>query len=251
MKTFKYLLLAAVAAPAAMIATAPVAHAQVNGIATADPIAAMYMTKAWQTADQQIRTTYGAQFQQLEAKSAERAKLLDQRMLAQLDKNGDKNVDDAELAANPALKAQLDKIDAEMQQISLPIILAKGFAIDRILERFEEAQRNVVTAKKIGVILAPSSFLYYPDAADVTAAITAELDKLVPTVSIAAVPNRRPSDQAIAVLEQFLRLDAIRAQRSQQQPRPAGQPAAPAAGGNRPAAPAPSGNRPTTPPPGR
>lgn len=250
MKTFKYLLLAAVAAPAAMVATAPVAHAQVNGVATADPITAMYMTKAWQTADQQIRTTYAAQYQQLDAKAAER-----QKLLAQLDRNGDKQVDDAELNGQPAIKAQVDKIDGEMNQISLPIILAKGFAIDRILERYDEAQRNVVTAKKIGVILAPTAFLYYPDAADVTSAITTELDRLVPTVSIAAVPNRRPSEQAIAILEQFLRLDQIRAQRAAQQqpPRPAGQPAAPAAGGNRPATtPAPAGgNRPATPPPGR
>ncbi|MCW3849135.1 OmpH family outer membrane protein [Sphingomonas sp. LB-2] len=252
MKTFKYLLLAAIAAPAAMVAVAPAAHAQVNGIATADPVSAMYMTKAWQTADQQIRTTFAAQYQQLEAKAAER-----QKLLAQLDKNGDKQVDDAELAGNPAVKGQVDKIDADMNQLSLPILLAKGFAIDRILERYEEAQRNVVNAKKIGVILAPNSFLYYPDAADVTGAITAELDKLVPTVSIQPVPNRRPSEQAMAVLEQFLRIDAARAAQAARQPaapaaggaRPAGQPAAPAAGGTRPATtPA---TRPTTPPPGR
>ena len=250
MTTFKYLLLAAIAAPAALAAAAP-AHAQVNGIATANPVAAMYRTKAWTTASAQIRQTYAQQYTQIEAKSAERQKLLNQTVLAQLDKNGDKQVDDAEMAANPALKAQLEKIDTDMNQLSLPIILAQGFAIDRILERYEEAQRNVVNAKKIGIILSPEAMIYAADAADVTAAITAELDKLVPTVSIVPVPQRRPSEEAMTILQQFLRIDQVLAQR---------QPAAPAAGGTRPAATPPAAGtrpatppatKPTTPPPGR
>ncbi|HSI18170.1 MAG TPA: OmpH family outer membrane protein [Sphingomonas sp.] len=252
MTTFKYLLLAALAAPTAMVAAAP-AHAQINGIATADPIAAMYRSKAWTTASQQIRQTYAAQFTALQAKGAERDKLLNQTVLAQLDKNGDKQVDDTELASNPALKAQLDKIDEEMNQLMLPIILAQGFAIDRILERYAEAQRNVVTAKKIGIMVSPQAIIFATDAADVTAAITAELDRLVPTVSIQPVPNRRPSEEAMSLLQQFLRIDQILAQRQ------AAAPAAAAPAGARPAAAPPAAGtrpatqpaKPTTPPPGR
>lgn len=245
MTNFKYLLLAAVAAPTAMVAAAP-AHAQVNGIATADPVAAMYRTKAWTTASAQIRTTFAQQYTQIDAKATER-----QKVLGQMDKNGDKQVDDAEMAGNPALKAQVEKIDADMNQLSLPIILAQGFAIDRILERYQEAQQSVVNAKKIGIILSPQAMIYANDAADVSGAITTELDRIVPTVSIAAVPQRRPSEEAMTILQQFLRIDQILAQR---------QPAAPAAGGVRPAAtppaagtrpPAPAGTKPTTPPPGR
>jgi len=243
MTTFKYLVLAALAAPAAIVAAAP-AHAQVNGIGIANPVVAVYRTKAWTTANQQIHTTYAQQYAQIKAKGEERQKLLNQTVLAQLDKNGDKQVDDAELAANPALRSQLEKIDGEMNTLSMPIILAQGFAIDRILERYSEAQRNAVNAKKLGIILSPEAVLYAADAADVTATITAELDKLVPTVSIVPVPNRRPSDEAMSLLQQFLRIEQITAAQQQQQQRPQ-----PAAGGTRPATtPA---TKPATPPPGR
>ena len=242
MTTFKYLLLAAVAAPAAMVAAAP-AHAQVNGIASADPVAAIYRTKAWTTASAQINETYKAQQAQIEAKFTER-----QKLLAQLDRNGDKQVDDAEKAANPALMTQADKLETEMNQLNLPIILAKGFAIDRILERYSEAQQAVVTARKIGVLLSPGALLYVADSGDVTAAITAELDRLVPTVSIAPVPNRRPSDESLSRLEQFMRADAARA--AQSRPAAAAPGARPpaAAPGTRPAA---QPAKPNTPPPGR
>ena len=242
MTTFKYLLLAAVAAPAAMVAAAP-AHAQVNGIASADPVAAIYRTKAWTTASAQINETYKAQQAQIEAKFTER-----QKLLAQLDRNGDKQVDDAEKAANPALMTQADKLETEMNQLNLPIILAKGFAIDRILERYSEAQQAVVTARKIGVLLSPGALLYVADSGDVTAAITAELDRLVPTVSIAPVPNRRPSDESLSLLEQFIRADAARA--AQSRPAAAAPGARPpaAAPGTRPAA---QPAKPNTPPPGR
>ncbi len=242
MTTFKYLLLAAVAAPAAMVAAAP-AHAQVNGIASADPVAAIYRTKAWTTASAQINETYKAQQAQIEAKFTER-----QKLLAQLDRNGDKQVDDAEKAANPALMTQADKLETEMNQLNLPIILAKGFAIDRILERYSEAQQAVVTARKIGVLLSPGALLYVADSGDVTAAITAELDRLVPTVSIAPVPNRRPSDESLSLLEQFMRADAARA--AQSRPAAAAPGARPpaAAPGTRPAA---QPAKPNTPPPGR
>lgn len=244
MTNFKYLMLAAVAAPAAIVVAAP-AYAQVNGVATADPVAAMYRTKAWTAASAQIDAQYNAQQAQMDAKAGER-----QKVLAQMDKNGDKQVDEAELAASPALKAQSEKLEADINQLNLPIILAKGFAIDRILERYNEAQQAVVAGKKLGIIVTPQALLFATDGADVTGAITAELDRIVPTVSIVPVPNRRPSDEALQILEQFLRVDAARsAQARAQATRPAG--AAPAAPAPTGAKPAPAGTKPATPPPGR
>lgn len=248
MTMIKHIILGALAV-AAPIAIAAPAHAQVSGVATADPIAAMYRSKAWTAASAQINETFKAQQAQIEAKAGER-----QRLLATLDKNGDKQVDEQEMAAAPAAtKAQLDKLEGEMNQLNLPIILAKGFAIDRILERYSEAQQNVVTARKVGIVVTPQALLFATDAADITGAITTELDRIVPTVSTQPVPNRRPSDEALQILEQFLRADAARAAQARQAaaPRPTG--AAPAAGtpaaGTRPPAVAPA--KPTTPPPGR
>lgn len=240
MTTFKYLLLAAIAAPATMVAAAP-AHAQVNGIATADPVVAIYRAKAWGAANEQIRKNFAANLTKLEARQGER-----QKLLGQLDKNGDKQVDDNELKAAPALKTQLDTIDADINAQTMPMLRAQAYAVEMILQRYQEAQTAVVTAKKVSVILSPNAILYSPQNADITGAITAEIDRLAPSVSVAPAANWRPSEETMAVLEQLIRIQAAAAQ---QQARTA--PAAPAAGTPRPAAPAPAGTRPTTPPPGR
>src|SRR3546814_15764534 len=64
LKTF----LAAVALTAPALAIGSAAHAQVAGIAVADPEAAVANTRAWATAKQQIETTYKAQRDQAEAR---------------------------------------------------------------------------------------------------------------------------------------------------------------------------------------
>jgi Skp family chaperone for outer membrane proteins len=239
MTTFKYLLLAAIAAPATMVAAAP-AHAQVNGIATADPVVAIYRAKAWGAANDQIRKNFADNLTKLEARQTER-----QKLLGQLDKNGDKQVDDNELKAAPALKTQLDTIDTDINTLTMPMLRAQAYAVEMILQRYQEAQTAVVTAKKVSVILSPNAILYSPQNADITGAITAEIDRLAPSVSVAPAANWRPSEETMAVLEQLIRIQAAAAQ---QQARTA---PAPAAGAPRPAAPAPAGTRPTTPPPGR
>src|SRR3546814_15900850 len=64
LKTF----LAAVALTAPALAIGSAAHAQVAGIAVADPEAAVANTRAWATAKQQIETTYKAQLDPAEAR---------------------------------------------------------------------------------------------------------------------------------------------------------------------------------------
>src|SRR5690348_5605200 len=115
----KLILATALVAPAAL-AFAGSAHAQAaGGIATADPTVAIARTKALAAANDQIRATFKDQLTKIEAKATER-----QKVLAQLDRNGDKQVDDSELQQatqqkNPAL-AQLDQIEKETGQLSTP-----------------------------------------------------------------------------------------------------------------------------------
>lgn len=247
MTNFKILLLAALAAPATMVAAAP-AHAQVNGIATAEPVIAIFRAKAWAAANEQIRTTFRDNLTKFEARQGDR-----QKLLAQIDRNGDKQVDDGELAAQPALKAQLDTVDKDLETLTTPMLRAQAFALEMILSRYQEAQTAVITAKKISVILSPQAIVFSPANSDVTAAITTELDRLVPSVPITAPANWRPTEETMQVLEQLVRLQAAAAQQARAQAPAAG--AAPA--GARPAAPAPGTRpaaqpaKPTTPPPGR
>ena len=206
------------------------ASAQVAGIATADTAVAITRSKALGTAYQQIGTQYATVAQQLQAKRVEINNLN-----AQLDTNKDKELTQAELdvaikAKNPLL-TQLDAKQKELNTLQEPVFLAQLYAVEQIALKYDAAQQAVITAKKINVILAPDAFVWAPEAVDVTAAITAELDKAVPSVPITPPAGWRPSRQIGALYQQIQQLINAAAQQAQAaaaQARPAA-PASPAA----------------------
>lgn len=220
------------AALLSVAAIAAPAHAQVAGIATADTSVAIARSKALGTAYQQIGTQYASVAQQMQTKRQEINTLN-----AQLDTNKDKELTQAELdvaikAKNPLL-TQIDTKQKEINTLQDPIILAQLYAVEQIALKYEAAQQAVITAKKINVILAPDAFVWAPDSVDVTPAITAELDKAVPSVAIAPPANWRPSRQVGALYQQIQQLfnNAAQIQAAQAaaaQPRAAA-PATPAA----------------------
>jgi Skp family chaperone for outer membrane proteins len=244
----KRILAALLAAPAALAFAAP-AQAQVNGIATASPVRVVDSSKAFAAAQQQIQATFKAAFDQINARR-QAAQKEAEPLLAQLDTNKDKKVDEAEInAAKAAKNPVLDRIAAlqtsantDVGKLSNPAARAELFAIESILRQYDAAQLRVVTARKIGVILTPEAFMYAPDSADISDAITAELDKSVPTVSIQPPADWQPARETLALQQQLAQLEQIRAyQAAAQQQRPAGAAPAPAA-----AAPA-AGGKPTKP----
>jgi Skp family chaperone for outer membrane proteins len=206
------------------------ASAQVAGIATADTAVAITRSKALGTAYQQIGTQYATVAQQLQAKRVEINNLN-----AQLDTNKDKELTQAELdvaikAKNPLL-TQIDAKQKELNTLQEPVFLAQLYAVEQIALKYDAAQQAVITAKKINVILAPDAFVWAPEAVDVTTAITAELDKAVPSVPITPPAGWRPSRQIGALYQQIQQLINTATQQAQAaaaQARPAA-PASPAA----------------------
>jgi Skp family chaperone for outer membrane proteins len=227
MKIRKNILAAAFLSAAAISVPA---SAQVAGIATADTAVAITRSKALGNAYQQIGTQYAAVAQQLQAKRVEINNLN-----AQLDTNKDKELTQAELdvaikAKNPLL-TQLDAKQKEINTLQEPVFLAQLYAVEQIALKYDAAQQAVITAKKINVILAPDAFVWAPEAVDVTAAITAELDKVVPSVPITPPAGWRPSRQIGALYQQIQQLINAASQQAQAaaaQARPAA-PASPAA----------------------
>lgn len=223
---------AIVAALLSATAIAVPATAQVSGIATAETAVAIARTKALGTAYQQIGTQYAGVVQQMQTKRQEI-----NNINVQLDTNKDKELTQAELdaaikAKNPLL-TQLDEKQKEINTLQEPIILAQLYAVEQIAVKYEAAQQAVVAAKKISVILAPDAFVWAPEAVDVTSAITAELDKAIPTASITPPAGYRPSRQIGALYQQIQQLfnNAAQMQAAQAaaaQPRAAA-PASPAA----------------------
>lgn len=231
---------AALAALLSASAIAVPATAQVAGIATADTAVAIARSKALGTAYQQIGTQYASFAQQMQTKRTEI-----NNINAQLDTNKDKNLDQAEVdaavKAKSPLLAQIDAKQKEINGLQDPIVRAQLYSVEQIAVKYEAAQQAVITAKKINVILTPEAFVWAPDAVDVTAAITAELDKAVPSVPISPPADWRPSRQGAALYQAIQQLFNAAAQQqaaqaaATQSPQP-GQPA--------PAAPRPATQQP-------
>ena len=190
------------------------ASAQVSGIATSDTAVAITRSKALGTAYQQIGTLYASVAQQLQAKRVEINNLN-----AQLDINKDKELTQAEIdvavKANSPLLKQIDTKQSEINTLQEPIVLAQLYAVEQIALKYDAAQQAVITAKKINVILTPDSFVWAPEAIDVTSAITAELDKAVPSVTITPPAGWRPSRQIGALYQQIQQLINAATQQAQ------------------------------------
>lgn len=208
---------------AALIAGAN-ASAQVSGIATADPTIAIARAKALSAGYQQIQTTYDSYIKQIDGKSAEL-----QTIQKQLDINKDNQLTDAELKAaqdakNPSWASLVAKQN-EINTLREPIIIAQHFVIQNISEQYNAAQQKVITAKKINLIVTPDSLVWAPATADVTTAITEEIDKVIPVVATTPPANWQPTRQTAAIHQQIqqLLLASARQQAAQQA---AAQPAA-------------------------
>lgn len=242
MITKKLLLASALGIPAALAVAVPANAQATGGVATLDPTLAVARTRAFTAASTQIRTQYKTNFDQIQAKGTQR-----QTVLGQLDKNGDKRVDETEIGeaqrTNSPAFAQYQAVEKEISDLTRPVLLSQAYAIEMILQRYREAQAAVVAAKKIGVIVRQDTLLYAPEATDVTAALTTELDRLVPTVATAAPANWRPSQETMAIQQGIQELQQYAMAAAAQQQRQAQGTAAPGAA---PAAPAPQQQ-----PPGR
>ena len=208
------------------VAHGSVANAQVSGIATANPTIAIARTKAFSAAYSQIGTQYKSFFDQIDTRN----KTLN-GLRAQLDTNNDKQLTQEEIDAavrsnSPVLK-NIETEENEIQKLQTPAIKAQMFAVENIFKEYSNAQQEVVSKKKIGVILSPDAFIYAPPQTDVTDDITAVLDTRIPTVAIAPPNDWQPQRNTVSLHQQLQQLlvASARSQATQAQQPPAAQPA--------------------------
>lgn len=204
------------------------AQAQIDGrMATVDTTRAIIRTTAFQTAYQQVETTYAEQI------ALGRTKLQEsQTLLAKFDKNGDTQLDEAEQATmkkSPDF-AKLQTIDQEIIGIRKQIDSARIYAIEQIIQQYPSALQDVTTADQIKIVVDPSTVLFSVEEADITLKVVNALNARVPAVGVVPPVGWQKSqegDQVYKQVQQFLAIAAQYAQ--QQQPQaPQGDPAAPA-----------------------
>lgn len=215
-------------APAGLALTALAAlpvSAQVEGrLATVDISGTIIGATAFQNAYAEVNRTYAQQNELRRAKAQER-----QTLLATFDTNGNKQVDDAELAAkqNSPDMAKLQTMEQEIQALTSQIDGARIYAIEQIIVQYPAALRDVTTAQKIKMVIAPDSLLFALPEADITPMVTTALNTKVAAVTVVPPAGWQPSREGVQVFQDIQqRLAAAQFAQQQQQ---AQQPAAPAA----------------------
>lgn len=198
MKSFKTLALAfAVASPLALLAGQ--AAAQVSGIAIADPDAAIANSKAWTTARGQIQTSYKTQIDQAEARRNAIQAELNPLVQAYQTAASQPNANQATLRTQAqTIQTKEQAGQAELQRLTAPATRAQAYAIEQIRAKLPDAVSAAVRAKNVQLLLNPQAALFAQPAADITASVTAELDRTVPSVSIAVPANWQPGQQGQA-----------------------------------------------------
>ncbi len=234
MKSFKMALLAGLIVPAA-IAAGTQANAQVAGFAVSDPTGAILSVKALGVAHDQIVTAHKAELDQVAPRVAALQAQVE-ALTAPLDTNKDKKVSPEEYSAAVAAKNPIvEKVRAaqqtaqtEIAKLNEPSFMAQAWAIQQVAQKYDEAVKSVATAKNINFVMGMDSLQFAQPAADITSAVTAQLNISVPTVTITPpTPDKWQPSQSIIQLTQVY-FEALQRQAQQPGQAPAATPAAPA-----------------------
>ena len=225
MKLFTNTIAAAVLAGTAAIATP--AAAQVAGIATSSPEAVIVRSQARIAAYQQIDQQFAAQIGQIRTLRQEM-----QTLQQSLDTDSNGQLSQAELQANPGVVQQIQQKEQQLGQASQPIVLAQTYAIEQLINDYQNVRQQVVQQKNIQLLLTPDAIQWAPEAVNVTDDLVAVLDQRVPTVQITPPEGWRPRQDSLAaqqtvsqVLMNVAQQQAAQQQAQQQQQQPAAQPA--------------------------
>ena len=223
MKLFTNTIAAAALAGTAAIATP--AAAQVAGIATSSPEAVIVRSQARIAAYQQIDQQFAAQIGQIRTLRQEM-----QTLQQSLDTDSNGQLSQAELQANPGVVQQIQQKEQQLGQASQPIVLAQTYAIEQLINDYQNVRQQVVQQKNIQLLLTPDAIQWAPEAVNVTDDLVAVLDQRVPTVQITPPEGWRPRQDSLAaqqtvsqVLMNVAQQQAAQQQAQQQQP--AAQPA--------------------------
>lgn len=209
------------AAVMAAASTAAPAAAQVAGIATTSPEIVIARAAARNTAYQQIQTQYAAQITQIGTVRQEI-----QTLAKSLDTNNDNQLSDAERNAKPAVITQIQQKEQQIGTLATPITVAQAYVLDQLAREYDAARQQVVTAKRIQIMLAPDAIQWAPPAIDVTTDIVTALNTRKPTVTVAPPAGWQPSQQ-IMQLQQTVQQILVAAAQQQAAAVNQAQPAAP------------------------
>ena len=172
---------------------APAAAQSKAGIAVADVRVAAAKSNAFTTAMQQIEVTYKAQ---IDARDA-RAQTLQAELnllVAKYNEEARKPTPN-QAAVQAAAKAVQDKrtaANAEVGQLGQQVDLAVAYVEDQISVRMNDAIRAAMKRLKVDLLLNPEGVLARETNVDITDAVVADLNAILPNVGIVPPAGYQP-----------------------------------------------------------
>jgi Skp family chaperone for outer membrane proteins len=214
-------------APVATPTTGPV----VPGLGVANLEAAIANSNAYQVAAQQRPVTYKATYDAAQARAAQ----IDGELKVLVDRfNADKAANKPEAVLQQgyvAVQQRQKRGEEEIRQILLPVMMSEAYVNEQIAEKLDQAVQGAMQKRGITMLLGPDAVIARANGYEMTPAIIAELNVLIPSANIVPPQGWQPR--------------AVREQQAQQQqgaqPRPAATTPAVTAPAPRPAGPQPDG----------
>lgn len=193
---------------AALLATAPLSLLAVSavsataqtksGIAVVDLNEAGSKSTAFTTAMSQIQTKFAAQLAQIKSRQAAinadlQAK--DSALKAAIAAAGQNSTP----AQQTALQGQYETLrktaaagESELQNLGQPIALAQEYARAQVATKLDQALKAAMAQSKAEVVLNEDATASYTPAVSITAAVTAQLNAILPSVSITPPAGWQP-----------------------------------------------------------
>lgn len=182
-------IVAAALALAAPVALASPAHAQARGVGVVSLDAAIQASNAYRTAAQQIQTTYASQMQQAETRAqALDTELQPLRQAYQQAIQAPGATQESVRPAAEALQRRQTTAQQEINQLQAPYLRAIAYVREQLMTQIEGPVQAAMAAANVDLVISPEAVLSMtPNSpANLTSAVTAQLNSRVPTVQ--AVP---------------------------------------------------------------
>ncbi|WP_299327941.1 OmpH family outer membrane protein [Parasphingopyxis sp.] len=178
-----------------LVAATP-AHAQARGVGVVGVDAAIQQTTAYQAAVAQIQSTYAAQIQQAQTRAqALQAELLPLQQAAQAAQQANPNAQTPP-AAVTTFTQRRQAAEQELATLNRPVTLAQQYVREQIAIHFNDSLEAAMTASNVDLVLEPNAVaaLAPNTAANITPAVTTQLNTRVPSVQAIPPAGWNPGD---------------------------------------------------------
>ncbi len=193
--------LAALAATATVALIATPASAQRNReaaatapiVVVADTDGAIQASNAYQVAMQQMQATYAAQLAEVQTRSAAlQAELQTLYTALETENNRQPQNRTALETAARNFQSRQQAAEQEIARLRAPVDTARSYVIEQITLQMNAAVTTARNARGANMVLRRDAVIFANEAANITPAIVAELNRLVPAVQIVPPQGYEP-----------------------------------------------------------